>query len=66
MLEKSKIHLVSFLLLLRSNEPMYFFKAPSAKNWHKKKYTCYFQKELMDCNNLPDWFSCCNVNFLQI
>lgn len=36
MLEKSKIHLVSFLLLLRSNEPMYFFKAPSAKNWHKK------------------------------
>lgn len=31
MLEKSKIHLVSFL---RTKEPMRFLKAPSAKNWH--------------------------------
>lgn len=34
MLEKSKIHLVSFL---RTNEPMRFLKAPSAKNWHTQK-----------------------------
>lgn len=41
MLEKSKIHLVSFL---RTNEPMRFLKAPSVKNWHKKILNLLFSK----------------------